>query len=185
VRLETVNYQISPGNFNININLIKPILRGNFLLVQNAVFGKWLVMHECGMRDFRLPPRCTWDLRSSGVSRSLRGGIKIISDWCRHLYSSCSTKHRSQQAKLWIPGSTAKFCGDCVKTSEDVSPSFGENRHGCFTMTMPRLTPPFSPSSFWRNNKWLSSPTHCTPLIWHPVTFFCLDYVHLCPLFVC
>jgi hypothetical protein len=26
-------------------------------------------------------------------------------------------KNLSQQAKLWIPGSTAKFCGDCVKTS--------------------------------------------------------------------
>jgi hypothetical protein len=34
----------------------------------------------------------------------------------------------------------------------------------------PRLTLPFSPSSFWRNIKWLSSPTYRTPLIWHPVT---------------
>jgi hypothetical protein len=23
---------------------------------------------------------------------------------------------------------------------------------------------------FWQNTKWLSSPTHRTPLIWHPVT---------------
>jgi hypothetical protein len=38
-----------------------------------------------------------------------------------------------------------------------------------FTMTMPHLTIPSSPSSFWQN-KWVSSPTHCTPLIWHPVT---------------
>jgi hypothetical protein len=33
-----------------------------------------------------------------------------IPDCCRHLYSSCGrAKHRSQQAKLWIPGSTATF----------------------------------------------------------------------------
>jgi hypothetical protein len=40
----------------------------------------------------------------------LRGGIQNIPHWCRHLYSSCgSAKHRSQKAKLWIPGSNAKF----------------------------------------------------------------------------
>jgi hypothetical protein len=37
-------------------------------------------------------------------------------------------------------------------------------------MTTLRLTLPSSPTSFLRNNKWLSSPTHRTPLIWHPVT---------------
>jgi hypothetical protein len=36
-------------------------------------------------------------------------------------------------------------------------------------MTTPSLTLPSSPSSFWRNKNWLSSPTHRTPLIWHPV----------------
>jgi hypothetical protein len=46
---------------------------------------------------------------------STGGGIQNIPDWCRHLYSSCvSAKHRSQHAKLWIPGSTATFCGDCM-----------------------------------------------------------------------
>jgi hypothetical protein len=91
---------------------------------------------------------------------TIRGGIQNIPDWCRRLYSSCdSAKHRSQQAKLRIPGSTATFCGDCVKTCEDVAPNFGENRPGCFTMTTPRLTLPSSPSSFWHNTKWLSSPT--------------------------
>jgi hypothetical protein len=37
-------------------------------------------------------------------------------------------------------------------------------------MTTPRLTLPSLPSSFWRNTKWLPSPTHRNPLIWHPVT---------------
>jgi hypothetical protein len=41
-----------------------------------------------------------------------------------------------------------------------------------FNMTMPCLTLPFSLGSFWQNKKWLPSPTHCTPLIWHPVTSF-------------
>ena len=41
-----------------------------------------------------------------------------------------------------IPGSTAKFCGDCVKKCEDIAPNFGENRPGCFTMTTHRLTLP-------------------------------------------
>jgi hypothetical protein len=78
----------------------------------------------------------------------IRGGIQNIPDRCRHLYSSCgSTKHQSQQAKLWIPGSTAKFCGDCLKTCEDVAPNFGENRPGSFIITTPRLTLPSSPSS--------------------------------------
>jgi hypothetical protein len=31
-------------------------------------------------------------------------------------------------------------------------------------------TLPSSPSSFWRKTKWLSFPTHRTPLIWCPVT---------------
>jgi len=80
------------------------------------------------------------------------------------------TKNLSQWAKLWIPGSTAMFCGDWVKTWEDFAPNFSENRPGCFTMTMPHLTLPSSPCSFWWKTKWLSSPTHHTPLIWHPVT---------------
>ena len=33
-----------------------------------------------------------------------------------------------------------------------------------------RLTLPFSPTSFWQKAKLLSSPTHRTPPIWHPVT---------------
>jgi hypothetical protein len=99
----------------------------------------------------------------------LRGGIQNIPDWCRHLYSSCgSTNNLTQQAKLWILGSTPTFCGDCVKTSEDVASKFGENRLGRVTMTTLHLKLPSSPSSFWRNTKWLSSPTHRTHLIWHP-----------------
>jgi hypothetical protein len=45
----------------------------------------------------------------------------------------------------------ATFCGDCIKTHEDVAPNFFENRPGCFNTTTPRLTLPSSPSSFWRN----------------------------------
>jgi hypothetical protein len=102
---------------------------------------------------------------------SIRGAIQNILDWCCHLYSSCgSAKHRSQQAKQWIPSFTATFCGDCVKTLEDVASKFGENRPGCFTMTTPRLTLPSSPRIFWRNSKWPSFSTHRTPTIRHPVT---------------
>jgi hypothetical protein len=68
--------------------------------------------------------------------------IQNIPDWCCHLYSSCG---------LWILGSTAKFCGDFVKTCEDFAPNFGEYIPGCCTNTTPRLTLPFSPSSFWRS----------------------------------
>jgi hypothetical protein len=105
----------------------------------------------------------------SSSSRPILGGIQNIPDWCRYLYSSYSSaKHRSQQAKLWIPSSTTTFCGDCVKTREDVAPNFGENRPGCFIMTMPCLTLQSSPSSFWWNTKWLSSLTHRNHLIWFP-----------------
>jgi hypothetical protein len=98
----------------------------------------------------------------------IRGIIQNIPDCCHHIFSA---KHRFQQGKLWIPCSTARFCGDCVNTCEDVAPTFGENRPGYFTMTMPRLTLPSSSSSFWLNTKWLKSPTHRTPMIWLPVTF--------------
>jgi hypothetical protein len=102
--------------------------------------------------------------------RVLRDYIKNSPDWCRQLYNSCgSAKHRSKQAKLWITGSTATFCGDCVKTCEDVAPNFGENRPGCFTMTTPRLTLPY-PAVSGEIKTWLSSPTHRTPLFWHPAT---------------
>jgi hypothetical protein len=86
----------------------------------------------------------------------IQGGIQNIPGWCRHLYRSYgSAKHRSEQTKLWILASTAMFCGDCVKTCEDVAPNVGENRPGYLTMTMARLTLPSSPSSFWRNTKCL------------------------------
>jgi hypothetical protein len=105
-----------------------------------------------------------WHILITSVCLHIRGDIQNIPDWCRHLYRSCgSTKNLSLQC------STAKFCGDCVKTREDVAPNFGGNRPGCFTMTTPRLTLPFSPSSFWRKTKCLSSPTHRTPLTWHSV----------------
>jgi hypothetical protein len=119
------------------------------------------------------PPKVTHKIVLSSVHSTLRGYIQNIPDWCCHPYSSCgSAKHRSQQTKLWIPDSTAIFCGDCVKTCEDVAPNFGENRPACFTMTTPRLTLPSSPSSFWRNQNGCHPPTHRTPLIWHPVTSF-------------
>ena len=35
------------------------------------------------------------------------------------------TKNLSQEAKMWILGSTATFSGDCVKMCEDVAPNFG------------------------------------------------------------
>jgi hypothetical protein len=93
-----------------------------------------------------------------------RSSIEYIPDWCRHLYSSCgSTKNLCQQAKLCIPGSTATFCGDCVEMREDVAPNLRENTSDCFTMTTSRLTLPSSPSSFWRNKKWLSSPPTILP----------------------
>jgi hypothetical protein len=106
-----------------------------------------------------------------GVISNYIRHIQNIPDWYRSLYTRCgSAKHRTQQDKLCIPGSTAKFCGDCVETCEDVAPNFGEKRPGCSIITTPRFTLPSSPSSFWRNKKWLSSPTHRTPLIWQPVT---------------
>jgi hypothetical protein len=116
----------------------------------------------------------------------IRGGIQNILDWCCHLYSSCgSTKYRSQQTKLWILGSTATFCGDCVKTCEDVALNFGENWPGCFTVTMHHLTPQSSPSSLWRNTKWLSSPPIILPWFagtfltsWKPVSFSWRTVLH-------
>jgi hypothetical protein len=104
----------------------------------------------------------------------IQSGIQNIPDRCRHRYSSCgSAKHRFQQVKLWIPGSTAKFCGDCMKTCKDFARNFRENRPGLFTVTTHRLTLPFSPSIFGRNTKCLSFPTHRTPLIWHSVNSSC------------
>ena len=78
-------------------------------------------------------------------------------------------KNLSQKAKLWIPGSIAMFCGDCVTKCEEIVPNFGENRPGCFTTKTHRLTLPSSPTSFWRKTKLLLSPTHRIPLICHPV----------------
>ena len=101
----------------------------------------------------------------------IHGLIQNFPDWCRHLHRrGLCIKNLSQQAKVWISGFTAKFCGDCVKKCEDIVTNFGENRPGCFTMTTHRLTLPFSPISFWRKTKFLLFPTHRTPLIWLLVT---------------
>jgi hypothetical protein len=102
--------------------------------------------------------------KNSTKEKTLQQPVYLYTDRCRVLYSSCgSAKHQPQQVKLWIPGSTAKLCGDCVKTIEDVAPNFGENRPGCFTMTTHRLTLPSSPCVFWWNKMWVLSLTHLLP----------------------
>jgi hypothetical protein len=102
-----------------------------------------------------------------------RGSIQNVLDWCRHLYNSCgSAKHGSQLAKLWTQRSTAKFCGDGVKTCEDVAPNFDKNRPGYFTMTKPRLTLPSSPSSFWPNTKMAAIPHPPYSPDFEPCEFF-------------
>jgi hypothetical protein len=96
------------------------------------------------------------------------GSIQNIPDWCRLLYTykNCgSAKHRSQKAKLWTPTSTATFCGDYVKTCEDVSPNFGKKDLDA--------SPWQRPVSCFRSDETLNGchpPTHRTPLIWHPAS---------------
>jgi hypothetical protein len=64
------------------------------------------------------PRICLDGVDGENQRMNIRGGIQNIPDWCRHLYSRCgSPKHGSKQAKLGVSGSTATFCGDCVKTS--------------------------------------------------------------------
>jgi len=116
-----------------------------------------------------------------GWSKSFRTGTAICTG------GGLCIENLSQQAKLWIPGTTAEFCGDCVKKCEDVVPNLGENRPGWFTMTTHRLTLPSSPTSFWAKNKVAVIPhppyspdlapcdfflfgTLWLLLIWHPVT---------------
>jgi hypothetical protein len=85
------------------------------------------------------------------ISPTVRGWMQNFPDWCRHLYSSCSSaKHMSKQAKIWILGGNGKFCGTRVKTCEDVAPNFGENRPGIFNFTTARLPLSFLPTIFWK-----------------------------------
>jgi hypothetical protein len=107
-----------------------------------------------GLHNFHPPLYC----RIQSVV-SLRGGIQNIADWCSHVYSSFgSAKHRSHSDQTVNSGFYCDFFGECVEKCEDVASNFGENRPGFFTMTTPRLTLPSSPSWFWRNTKWVSSP---------------------------
>jgi hypothetical protein len=93
----------------------------------------------------------------------IRGGAQYIPDWCHHLYnSSGSAKHRSQQAKL---RSFAAIGWKRATTSPRTLP-----RTDLTASPWQRPPSQSSPSCFWRNKKWLSSPTYRTPLIWHPVT---------------
>jgi hypothetical protein len=102
--------------------------------------------------------------------RFVRGTFQKIPDWCRCRYNSYgSTNNLTQQAKLGIPDTKATFCGECIKTCENVVKNFDENRPSCFNVTETFLTIQSSPISFWWNTKWLSIPTHFTTLIWHPV----------------
>jgi hypothetical protein len=130
----------------------KPLINKALTQDYETVYHITITLFEAGLKT-----QFDWThtYMSRCITWCLRGGNQNIPDWCRHLHSSCgSAKHRPQQAKLWIPGSTAMFCGDYVKTCEDVTPNFGENSHGCFTMTALCLTLPSSPSSFWRNWSW-------------------------------
>jgi hypothetical protein len=84
-----------------------------------------------------------------------------------------TTGPKGSNCEFWVYRDV--FMATAWKRAKTSSPDFGENGPGCFTMTTPRLTLPSSPSNFWQNIKWLSSPAHCTPLIWHPVSSSCLQ----------
>jgi hypothetical protein len=102
-------------------------------------------------------------------------GIHNIPDWCHHLYSTCgSAKHWymiglpclvSQSAKLhiagWMWAVFTWFIWSCVCDLWWFSWWIRETNSECAAAHRHR---------FWWNTKCLSSPTHCTPLIWHPVT---------------
>jgi hypothetical protein len=94
----------------------------------------------------------TFDSSAARLTACLRGGIHNIPDWCRHLHSSCgSTNNLFQQAKLWFPGSTATFGGDCVKTCAYVA------RH--LARTHPAASPWDRPYAYFRPHPAVSGET--------------------------
>jgi hypothetical protein len=70
------------------------------------------------------------------------------------------TKNSSWQA---IPHTTVTFYGNCMIMCEVFTLNFGDERTGCFIMTMHYLTLPFSPGIFFLTRAtWLLSPTYPT-----------------------
>jgi hypothetical protein len=74
---------------------------------------------------------------------------------------SIRTKNLSWQAKQSILHITVMFYGDCVKMCEDFASTFGDKRTGCCITTTHRLTLPFSPGNFLKNNM-ITVPSHHT-----------------------
>jgi hypothetical protein len=72
------------------------------------------------------------------------------------------TKNSSWQAKKYIPHTTVRFYGDCVKMCIDFAPNFGDWKTDCCVTTTHNLTPSLSCRNFWPKQKWLLSPTHPT-----------------------
>jgi hypothetical protein len=68
------------------------------------------------------------------------GGIQNIPDWCRHLYSSCSSaKHRSEQPN-WIPGSTVTFAATAWKRAKTSPRTLARTNLAASPWQRPRLT---------------------------------------------
>jgi len=81
------------------------------------------------------------------------------------------TKNLSQQAKMWISGSAATFCGDCVTTCEEVAPNWREQTWLLHHDNAPSNTSVFI-QQFLAKNKMvvIRHPTHSPDLA--PCDFF-------------
>jgi hypothetical protein len=81
--------------------------------------------------------------------------------------NSRARSSRSTSDHLWCCWGGENWLCDMPMGSDE---RVGHAPYCNFTIRMSHLTLLSSSSSFWRNTKWLSPPTHHTPLIWHPVT---------------
>jgi hypothetical protein len=95
-------------------------------------------------------------------SPTIRGEVQNILDWCSHLYNSYdNAKYRSQQAKMWFPGCNVKFCGDCVKTCEYITPEHSRDQTWLLHHDIASFILPSSPGMSWIN----TNGCHPTPTV--------------------
>jgi hypothetical protein len=127
---------------------------------------------------YDLACECIFVLVVSGmiwhVSIYIRGGIQNIPDWCHHLYSCHSANHQTVNSGIycvvlwWLYENVRRHHTELWREQTWLLHHDNALSHTSI------LT-----HHFLAKQEWLSSPTHCSTLIWNPVTSSCFQKIKL------
>ena len=143
-------------NFVSSPPMMKPSCPGSSLVIRAGFMVTIL-------RQSKNPPVEKPHVTKAKKAREVKSNVKIMIITFFDVKEVCAQRIRPNRPNYEFRVLLQHFVANAWKRVKKSSKLWREP--GCFTMTTPCLTCPSSPSSFWWITKWLSSLTHCTPLI--------------------